>query len=362
MAAAQTRELQREFAELQAEAGIETHEDPPPPSGDLKADIDSFTTLETCVRARTVSDPLLGDAIDALGYDSLTRDACRILQALKAKTTDACKPIVASALRARCESYVAVLTGDTNLCPAMNGGGGLASREPVCLARASRDERLCSAALATDRPRCKALVLGRPSECGRDLSCVRQVERYKSLLEKPPSHAAVTTHLRIEVTEVGSSDSATKSLDLDDVAAGGAIVHLTDEKVRLSLGAPKSAAWLAADSPLASPRAFIEVAAPLEAVPGLGDGKRKDSGTKSAIELGTRDMRVDLLLPKVATLSALTASDRALDIERLSTEPGGSIRFVLTSTLREAPRVFRVKFDVETFVRERSGRTGKAMP
>jgi hypothetical protein len=353
MAAREARELQREFDELQAEAGIETHEDPTPPSGDLKADIESFTTLEACVRTRTPSDPLLGDAIDALGYDSLTRDACRILQALKAKTTDACKPIVASALRGRCESHVAVLTGDPSLCPAMNGGG-LAAREPVCLARASRDERLCSAALATDRARCKALVLGRPGDCGRDPSCVRQVERYKSLLEKPSSHPAVATHLRIEVTEVSRSDAAATLLDIDEVAAGGAVVQLTDERVRLALGAPKSAAWLPAESPLASPRAFIEIAAPLDAVPGLGNSKRKDAG--AAIELGPRDVRFDLLVPKVATLSAFTASERVLDIERLSTEPGGSIRFVLTSTLRDAPRVFRVKLDVETFVRERSGR------
>ena len=59
MAAREARELQREFAELQAEAGIETHDDPPPPSGDLKADIESFTTLDACVRTRTPSDPLL---------------------------------------------------------------------------------------------------------------------------------------------------------------------------------------------------------------------------------------------------------------------------------------------------------------
>src|SRR5262249_3525706 len=151
-----------------------------------------------CVRARTIADPLIGDAIEALGYDALTRDACRVLQALKEKRSDACKPIVSSALRARCETYVAVLKGDPSACPS-NGSGRLAARDPVCLARASRDERLCAAALVTERTRCRALVLGKKAECGQDEACVRQIERYKDLFEKPTSRPPLPAHLRIEV-------------------------------------------------------------------------------------------------------------------------------------------------------------------
>src|SRR6266542_6732339 len=129
-------QMDREFERLKLEAGIEIADDPAPPSGDLKGDIESFTTLDACVRARTAMDPLLGDAIDALGYDGLPRDACRILQASKEKNQDACRPIVASSLRARCESYVAIIAGNANLCP-MNGSGKFAARDPVCFARAS---------------------------------------------------------------------------------------------------------------------------------------------------------------------------------------------------------------------------------
>jgi hypothetical protein len=357
---AERRELEREFAELEAEAGAETREDPPGPSGNLRNDIESFTTLDACVRARIIADPLLGDAVDALGYDSLTRDACRILQALKAKRTDACKPIVASALRARCESYVAVLTGDPNLCPAVNGGGGFVAREAVCLARARRDERLCNGANAMDRPKCRALVLGQPGECGRDASCIRQVQRYRSLLEKPASHPALNAHLRIEIVEEGPADSGVKSLDMEEIAAGGAIVMVTNEKVRVAIGAPKGVSWLDADSPLASPKAFIEFSVPLVLAEEHVGSEKKVSNGRSAVELGPRDLRVDLLLPKVALLSASMSSDRTLDIEKLSTEQGGPIRFALGATLRDTPRVFRVKFDVETFVREEIGRAGGA--
>src|SRR6266542_4900243 len=41
-----------ELARLEAEAGIDLSTDPAPPSGDLKQDVDSFTTLDACVRKR----------------------------------------------------------------------------------------------------------------------------------------------------------------------------------------------------------------------------------------------------------------------------------------------------------------------
>jgi hypothetical protein len=51
---------------------------------------------------------VLADAVDALGYDTLVRDACRTLQARKAKDGDLCQPIIASSLRLRCGSQLAV--------------------------------------------------------------------------------------------------------------------------------------------------------------------------------------------------------------------------------------------------------------
>jgi hypothetical protein len=73
-----------------------------------------------------------------------------------------------------------------------------------------------------------------------------------------------------------------------------------------------------------------------------------------AIALGSNDLRLDLLVPKVALLSSVLASDVKVDLQTLSAEPGGPVKFALEGTLHEAPRNFHVKLDVETFVRERA--------
>ncbi|HKQ70722.1 MAG TPA: hypothetical protein VJT73_15355 [Polyangiaceae bacterium] len=79
-----SRELQLELESLAAKANA-AEVDPVAPSGDLKSDVEAFTTLDACAAARAVKDPLLGDAIGALGYDTLARDACRILEAMKTR-------------------------------------------------------------------------------------------------------------------------------------------------------------------------------------------------------------------------------------------------------------------------------------
>jgi hypothetical protein len=329
--------MERELDQLKLEAGIEPEEDPAPPSGDLKRDVESFTTLDACVRARTAMDPLLGDAIDALGYDSLPRDACRILQALRTQSAEPCRPIIASGLRARCESYVAIVAGKPNLCP-INGSGKFAARDAVCLARASRDERMCAAVSAGERARCRALVLGKKSECGADESCARQVDRYKSLLEKPTEGPALPSHLHVEVVD-DKGASGTSSFDLDDIAAAGAVLRATPLGNRIVLGSPKTSAWPASDAPSASPRLFFEVTMP-------------SSPRQST--LAARDLDLDLLVPKVGLLSAILAGETKIEVRQFSAEPTAPIDFVLTTTLRDAPRSFHVKLDVQTFVREKN--------
>ncbi len=279
-------------------------------------------------------DPLLGDAIEALGYEGLPRDACRILQVSKDKNPDACRLIVASGLRARCESYVAIIAGNPNLCPA-NGSGKFTARDPVCLARASRDERMCAAASAGERARCRALVLGKKSECGADEACVRQVERYMRLLEKPAQKPALPMHLHVDVSD--EKGAAVSSFDLDEVAAAGAVLRVTSLGTRISLGAPRTVAWPSPQDPLASPKLFLEMTMP-----------------------PNPHVDLDLSIPKVGLLSAILASDTKLDLRHFSAEQGDPLDFVLSTTLRDAPRTFRVKFDVQSFVREKSGAPQRA--
>jgi len=344
-------DMKEELARLEAEAGVDLSTDPTPPSGDLKQDVDSFTTLDTCVRKRATTDPLLGDAIEALGYDTFTRDACRILQALKAKNAALCKTIAASPLRTRCTSYVATLVGDPALCPTAQEAGKLGARDPMCLARASRDERLCAAAMSSDRTTCKALVLGDPKECGRNESCVRQVERWKTLVDKPSRHPPLTGRLHVEVTDDKSGrDSNIASFDMDDVATAGAVVKFAGDKVRLSLGTPKSVLWPAWDAPGAAPKLYVEVQVPSNE---LAAKSKPDAAM--AIALATTDLKLDLLLPKVALLSSTTSSDRKLEIVQWSSEFGGPVQFVVSTRVSDAPRSFLVKITVETFVRDVAG-------
>src|ERR1019366_5592349 len=55
---------------LYADAGLEVGGAPPAPAGDLKAEIARFTTLDACVNERARVDPIVGDALEAIGYDT----------------------------------------------------------------------------------------------------------------------------------------------------------------------------------------------------------------------------------------------------------------------------------------------------
>jgi hypothetical protein len=89
--------------------GLVDTADPPAPAGDLKAELDRFVNVETCVKERANLDPLVGDALRAIGYDTFLRDACRLLEAAKDKKRETCDRIDSSALRTRCQSWVAMV-------------------------------------------------------------------------------------------------------------------------------------------------------------------------------------------------------------------------------------------------------------
>jgi hypothetical protein len=334
--AAPEKKLERELAALAEEAGI-VPADPEPPAGDLKAEIARFTSVEACIDAHAPKDPVIGDAIDALGYDTLTRDACRTVEALHEKDAKKCAPILASALRARCEASVATLVGDAELCP-MSGAG----RDPVCLARARRDVRLCGAALASDRAACKALVSGDASACGKDAACARQVERWKPLLEAAAPHKPYEAKLAIELHAAkGSEEPATTAFDLEDVAAAGVVVRKTAGRGEIVLGTPRDPSWLAIDALDAAPRAFVSVSIP----PGASEGTK--------VPIGALTGRFEILLPKVASLSSLTALPGGeITLVKLSDEAGAPIAFDVKATVTDGPRAYELAMHVKTFVRD----------
>jgi hypothetical protein len=96
---------------------LEIKIDPPAPAGDLKAEIARFTTIDACVAERARVDPIVGDALEAIGYDTFLRDACRVVDAAKANDPARCAAIDASSLEARCRATVAEVSASPEACP-----------------------------------------------------------------------------------------------------------------------------------------------------------------------------------------------------------------------------------------------------
>src|SRR5580704_4803926 len=138
---------------------LEAPVDPPAPAGDLKAEIDRFTTVDACALERARLDPLVGDALEAIGYDTFLRDACRMIDAAKANDATRCAAIDASSLEARCRATVAEVAGAPDTCPWEASSRPTRGRDARCVAVASRDPRLCVAAAdPLERATCEATL------------------------------------------------------------------------------------------------------------------------------------------------------------------------------------------------------------
>src|SRR5215472_5511045 len=172
--------------------------DPSPPAGDLAAELAHFSTLDACVKEHAGLDPLVGDALRSVGYETFVRDACRLLESTKAKSVAKCAPIDASSLRERCEAYVAMATASPDACPRVSPEEPSAGREATCVAVAARDARLCAAEEHARRASCEALVLGEERRCaeapeGARDECRRAVARWKGVLGPPRSPGELPT-------------------------------------------------------------------------------------------------------------------------------------------------------------------------
>ncbi|HEX3343997.1 MAG TPA: hypothetical protein VHS09_05460 [Polyangiaceae bacterium] len=182
---------------LGVDAGdLEPALDPPAPPGDLPAELAGFTTVDACVAARAAGDPVLGDALEAIGYDTLARDACRSLDAAKSRDAKRCDDILASTLKARCEARVAELAGQPDACPFDVPTHPELGRDASCLALATRDASLCEAAFdRADRASCAATAAHDAAPCKRlplradQARCTRDEQRWAPVLpqaDAPP--------------------------------------------------------------------------------------------------------------------------------------------------------------------------------
>lgn len=217
---------------LVEERGPEVPKDPAPPGGDLASEIEAFEDLAGCVQRHRLQDPLVADAVEALGYDSFVTDSCRNLEALKARDPGPCGQMLSSALRRHCEEQVAMLSGRPELCPTVNRVAGFPERGALCLAVARRDLRPCVALAGMERATCEGLLAKDTARCGLDGRCTRLLRRWMALLPGVEGRAVHKGQVQVEATR----GEEKLELALEREAEQGAVVAVKPGKALLKIG------------------------------------------------------------------------------------------------------------------------------
>lgn len=309
--------------------------DPAAPPGDLKEEVERFTTLEACVTARATFDPVVGDAIDALGYDRLKRDACRVLQAVKQKDVSACEQVLASSLRQHCVSTVAVAEGDPLLCPVVGE-----NHDALCIALARRDDRLCSTTSLADRTVCRAVLARDPSLCRKDTRCKRRVERWKSFLPENIERPDLGTKAKVSVAEhIEGGTLPPETFDLGRELHGATVREHPNGR-RIELGDASSRAWPPAGI-VTRPRVSMRMLAIKEV---MQQGRHQ-------VPPGAIDF--ELLVPHRGLLATETIEGPMfIEVDLLGVELGSPVRFTIEADVGPSHRKFHVRFEINTFVRD----------
>lgn len=335
------------LAELGIDAGVLGEPlDPPAPPGDLQAELDRFVNLDQCVAERAQLDPLIGDALGAIGYETFLRDACRLLEAAKDKKRESCDKVDSSALRARCQSWVAMVSQVPDACPMQFEGLVTRGRNPSCVAIAAKDARLCNGEPRTvQRGICEAMVARDPAKCDRLLPnqrplCKREVARWRGVLAPPLEglEKLPTPRGKLSIRGVsGTPDPSTTEVDLSQDFARGVVVVTARERMRVELGSVvESEAARIAASPQKRPRIGLAMV--------LEPGKTEPRPVLQKLELE---------LPGEAPIvSPPAACDCKITAARTTATRGGEAAIALEGTITSGARSYTVKIDLSTFVRD----------
>ncbi len=329
--------------------GLVDTSDPPAPAGDLKADLDRFVNVETCVKERANVDPLVGDGLRAIGYDTFLRDACRLLEAAKDKKRETCDRIDSSPMRARCQSWVAMVAQTPDACPLLFEGVATRGRNMTCLAVAGKDPRLCAGEPRTaTRSTCEALASGQEARCDALVpadrpGCKRELARWRSLLATPltgmPKLPAPRGKLSVK-GDSGTPDPGTPEADLASELAHGGVVVTSRERARVELGMiGESETSRIAPSP--NRRARLGLAVLLE------PGATPKDPQKPLLE------RLELEIPGEATLVYPgVRCDCRVTTARVDRTRGGEIALAIQGTISAGTRSYKLDVDLATFVRD----------
>ncbi|WP_394844097.1 hypothetical protein LZC95_44475 [Pendulispora brunnea] len=318
-------------------------EEPPPNAGDLKGDLERFTTLDACVAERTAAvDPVVGDALLGIGYDTFVRDACRVLDATKARDARRCAPIEASSLRLRCEAFVAMAAGAPDACPPDVAGDRTRGRDATCVAIAARDGRLCAGETPAKRGACEALASGDEKKCDEAdrRTCARSASRWKTMLagasaSPAPALPAAKGTLTLHGAE-GTADPPQAVTDLSIEVERGIVLTRELGQVRWRVGSLQELGSVPHSvSPGARPRIGFELSLLRDAP---GDAKVE---------------RLELDIPGGITIVAPSVrSSLKAHVTKLEKRRGGEAHFVVEGTVGSTPRTYAVHVEVTTFVRD----------
>ncbi len=335
---------------LGIEAGAFDTSDPPAPAGDLKADLAKFVNVETCVKERANLDPLVGDALRAIGYDTFVRDACRLLEAAKDKKRETCDRIDASSLRSRCKAWVAMLAQTPDACPLLFEGLPARGRGATCVAIAGKDPRLCGAEpRPSQRVTCDALAARSEQKCEALTSvdraaCVREVTRWRALLPSPleglPKLPEPKGKLVIK-GEAGTADPKVTEVDLaPDVGRGAVVTVGLRDRLRVELGVLGESESARIAGAL-NKRTRVGLVVTLDAPRGA---------TKEATP--TLD-RFELEVPgELPLVSPPGKCECKVTRARLDKTRGGEVSVAVEGTLTGAGKTYKVSFAATTFARD----------
>jgi hypothetical protein len=323
--------------------------DPPAPPGDLKAELDRFVSVDTCVKERANIDPLVGDALRAIGYDTFLRDACRLLEAAKDHSREKCDRIDSSALRSRCQSWVAMVAQTPDTCPLQFEGIPTRGRNVLCLAVAGKDPRLCTGEPRTAvRATCEAMTTQDAARSDPLLpsdapSCRRELTRWRTLLVAPLSGLAKLPAARgklIVKGEAGTPDPPTTEADLTSEFARGGVVVTSRERARVEVGMiGESETSRIAPSP--NRRARLGIAVLFE------PGATPKDPPKPVLE------RLELEIPGEATLVTPAARcDCKITTARVDRTRGGELALAVQGTIGAGNRTYKIDVDLATYVRD----------
>ncbi len=338
---------------------LEPERDPAAPPGDLRAEMAGFTTVDACVLKPGHFDALAGDALEAIGYDTFLRDACRIVGAAKARDARLCDAIDASPLKEHCQVTVAEIAGDPDGCPWRVASRPARGRDPACVAIASRDLRLCAGA-DVGAATCEAVLAHDARRCARVAShaeqarCTRAVTRYAGVVPAATGDAAPVA-APTATLELEEGDGGVRA-DLTQEVAHGLVLTRERQGLRIVFGPlSEMGTGFVALSPYEHPTLALELVVNTDAreVHG-GPAPRQPSGGSTGV---AHVERVEVLVPGRAQMR-IDPSTLVATVNRLELERGGHIELAVRSGFADAgpgpasPAGPMLRADVSTFVRD----------